>query len=817
VSDGARSGMGRAVSTRWLFTGLIAAVGLSLAAVAFWRDARREKTSAHPPVSGALRVSGANASVRIVRDRRGVPHVRAASEHDAWLGLGFAQAQDRLGQLVWLRQLALGRSAERIGDAGLASDALVRTIGIPQLAAQDLAHSRAETKRALAGYAAGVNAWLAELQRGETAAPRGLALPLASIEPWTPRDSLAIAKHQAFALADPIAEILVLEQVVRALGAGPARGLFPHAQSVSPSLQATRGEARAPLDARAVARLTALRRSLALTGASVGSAGWILGGDRVRPGRALLAVDLHAPPTLPARMYEADLRGGGLDVAGALLPGVPAVWAGFNPDVAWGLTSVPVVVVDLVEETLYARDPSRFFDAGKWRSLAVRSERILVRGGDSRELRVRATARGPLVDELFPEAGRPLALRWTGASPGGIDALLALAHARDAASAREALRAHVAPAVSALIVDSRGAGLVQLAGAIPRRAMPSGLQPVPASNASYEWTARLGLDELPLETLTAARPWLIAADGPLPRSAALIELLWRSGARAARIEQRLRAGASSAPSDLAQLVALQADAGSALAPATVASILALVDGAQPLGRSERELLELLRAWDGASASESRAAAAYHVLCARALPRLLRPALGQPLADAYLGLPRVSASALLADALARAAAGGDPESPWTDPALARRALLESLRETTLFLAARIEANREKWSWGRLHGVRFAPLWPGAWLGSARDLGPYPIGGDADAIAVSEFAPLGESFDAVVVPGYRLLVDSGNLDQALTAFAPGVSEHDGHPHALDGIARWQAGKPSLLSTSDPVIEDGDVDVLVLEPAR
>jgi penicillin amidase len=245
-------------------------------------------------------------------------------------------------------------------------------------------------------------------------------------------------------------------------------------------------------------------------------------------------------------------------------------------------------------------------------------------------------------------------------------------------------------------------------------------------------------------------------------------------------------------------------------------MLSLLAGEGPFGRAERELLELLRGWDGASRVDSRAAAAYQVLCVRTLPQLLRPALGDPLTEAYLALPRVSASALLADALTRAAAGGDPEAPWTAPALARVALRRALREAPLLLAARIEANREKWQWGRLHRVRFAPLWPGAWRGEASALGPFPIGGDGDAIAVSEFASLGESFDAAVVPGYRLLVDSGNLDQALTAFAPGASEHAGHIHATDGTARWLAGKPGLLSTSDPVIEDGPVRVLVLEPA-
>lgn len=818
MSDRVWSGGGRAVSTRALFAGLIAAVGLSLAAFALWRDTRRERLSAHPPAEGTLAVEGLTSELRIVRDRRGVPHVRAASERDAWYGLGFAQAQDRLGQLVWLRRLALGRSAELVGERGFASDALARTLGLAQLAERDLSRAQPEARAALEGFAAGINAWLAELGRGETAPPLGLIEPLEGVEPWTPRDSLAIAKHQAFALADPVAEILVLEQVVRALGAGSARGLFPApASGTPPAVLASRSAPRTGVDARAVRRLAVARRALSLSGASVGSAGWILAAEGTRRGRAVLAVDLHAPPTLPARSYEADLRGGGLEVAGATLPGFPGFWAGFNPDVAWALVHTPAVVADLFEETLFAKDPSRYFDAGKWRSLAVREEHIAVAGRPARALRIRETPRGPLIDGLFPEAGRPLALRWTGALAGGIDGLLALAHARDAAEARAGLRAHAEPVVSALIVDARGAGFVQLAGLLPRRTLPSGLQPVPSSNSTYDWSARLSLDELPFEALGFERPWLIAADAAPPASAGRIELLWRPGARAARIDALLRERGARGRPDLAQLVSLQSDTGSPLARSAVAALLALVGAPDGLGRSERELLELLRGWDGASPADSRAAAAYHVLCARTLPQLLRPALGDALAEAYLALPRVSASALLAEALTRAAAGGDPEAPWTDPALARSALLRSLRETSLVLGARIEANREKWSWGRLHGVRFAPLWPGAWKGEAAALGPFPIGGDADTVAVSEYAALDESFDATVVPGYRLLVDAGNLDQALTAFAPGQSEHAGHPHATDGIARWQAGRPSLLSTSDPVIEDGPVRVLVLEPAR
>jgi len=810
------SGMpGAGWSTRARFTALIVAVALGLAGITLWRETRRERRSAHPPATGTLATTGLSARLEIVRDKRGVPHVRAASERDAWFGLGYAHAQDRLGQLAWQRRLALGTSAEVIGEDGFASDVLARTLDFAGLAARDLASARPASRAALEAYAAGVNAWIAQLRDEVAAPPLGLAEPLDSLEAWAPVHSLAIAKQHAFALADPIAEILVLEQVVRSLGAGPARGLFPDGVGTAAGAAPARRAAR--FDASAVRRLAAARRALGLAGESVGSAGFIVAGESARRGRALLGADLHFAPTAPARMYEAHVRGGALEVAGATLPGVPGVWAGFNPDVAWALVHTPAVVVDLFEETLYAKDPNRFFDAGKWRELKHREERIRVRGAEERVLEVRATSRGPLIDALFPEVGRPLAVRFAGQLGGGVDALLGLAHARDIAGAREALRAHVEPVVAALLVDARGAGLVQLAGAIPRRAYPSGLQPVPASNAAYDWSSRLALDELPVDSLAAGTPWLIAADAPLAGGASRIEYLWRPGARDAQLRARLGELTRAGRPGLAQLVALQSDTGSQLALRTVASMLALTADASALGSRERELLDLLREWDGASGEASRAAAAFHVLSSRTLPALLEPALGAELARAYLALPRVPAHALLSDALASAATGGDENAPWTSPELARSALLRALRETSLALGAELGANPAQWTWGRLHGVRFAPLWPGAFAERDPALGPFAVGGASDAISASEFALAQGDFDARVIASYRLLVDAGNLDQALTAFAPGQSEHAGHPHAFDAVERWRQGKPSLLSTSDPVIEDGPVQALQLEPAR
>src|SRR6476659_7536523 len=78
-----------------------------------------------------LRLVGAvDGPVEILRDRAGVPHVYAQSTPDVYFGLGLAMAQDRLWQMDRLRRRALGRQAEILGRAYLASDIAHLTVGL---------------------------------------------------------------------------------------------------------------------------------------------------------------------------------------------------------------------------------------------------------------------------------------------------------------------------------------------------------------------------------------------------------------------------------------------------------------------------------------------------------------------------------------------------------------------------------------------------------------------------------------------------------------------------------------------------------------
>lgn len=823
----------RGALSRWIGTGVVLAVLVSALAWGLGRlREQRAARAAFPLVSGVVRIDGPAAPVDVYRDARGVPHVEAKSEPDAWLGLGFAHAQDRLTQMLWLRRQARGRTAEVVGPTGLEADRLARLLDIGSLADAQVSRLPAEVRRILEAYAEGVNARLERIERGTVPPPPGLpGLPgLAEqgpVEPWTPGDSLALVKLWAWTLADSLRASLVLEDLVQRLGGQEARPFFPESPGVK-GIPAP-PEYRVALDdpARpawpAERGLGALTDALGLGGQSLGSSAWVLGGRHAQGGRPLLVADLHEPPTAPALFYEAHVRGGDLDVAGATLPGVPVVWVGRSPDVAWAATHARAVTVDLFVETLREEEgETRYHDGKRWRPLWEREEVLRVRNADGslREERfvVRGTRHGPLLAPLLASERAPLALSWTGARRGdGVQAMLGVAHAHDAADVIEALRSHHEPVIALVYADREGAAGMQVAGWVPQRALPTGLQPVPGRARFYDWRRPVPFDELPASRLEDGEGWVLAADEPFatPSGSPPIEWLWRTGERASRLESLLRRATARGGLRLRDLASFQDDVRSPAALAFVASLRSVAGEQPPLGPEAREVLDLLEEWDGDVSADSRGAATYHVLLEHLTRELFLDALGEDLFDRYRALPHTDATRVAREVVVAAAEGGEPGG-WSDPERVRGAVRDALRQTWFALSYRLGANRDRWAWGRLHALAFLPFGglqaPGSRGEPVR--GPYPYGGDQLTLHHAAYDS-SEPFAVRAVSAYRFAADLAAADQSLSAWAPGQSENPLHPHYDDGIEPWLAGRLGLLLTSPLVVEESSVARLTLEP--
>jgi penicillin amidase len=772
---------------------------------------------AFPLENGRVAAEGIEGRIEVRRDDRGVPHVSASTDEDAFFGLGFVHAQDRLAQMLRLRSLARGRSAELVGEVGLPADRLARTLDLGGLGDAEFERLEPGARALVEAYARGVNARIGRVRDGIADPPIALLGRAAAIEDWSGGDSIALLKLHTWGLSGALEVSLVLNDMIERLGGFGASRFFPKGDR--PDDSSARGDVTAGAAGRPYH--DPLRAAARLRGRSIGSSAWVIGGSETDSGTPILSADHHLEPTAPSLVYVAHFRGQHVDVAGSTIPGIPVVWSGRNDWLAWAATHAGAVTTDLYEEKLGLADANLYYDGRDWRELSRRSEVIVVRDAPPEVLDVRGTRHGPLVDGLIPGKLKPLALAWAGARPDGVsglESLLEIARARDVDALRRAFERHEEPPLAFVYAVRAGDAGMQVAGWIPQRSLVSGMAPLPGRARYYDWGGRIPFDALPQQRVGARRRWVIAADNGFVsrRGTAKVEWMWRSGARAERIDALIAEAVGRSKLDAREISSLQVDVGMDRARVLVAAVLDLAMLGEPQSPEGAEIAGLLRNWDGRAGSRNTGAAVYHLLLGNLTRKLLEPVLGESLTQRYLALRQADPDQIVFEIVAEVAAGAPPDSHW-QPEEVSLAIRESLRETWFQLSYQLGANRRRWHWGRLHSLSFTAFQPGGPLGNAgASLGPFEFGGSGATINTAEYDRT-DPFDVRVASTFRMTVDAGALDQALTSHAPGQSEHPSHPHFSDGVSGWLEGHAQLLPTAALVIEESSRALLLLEPLQ
>jgi penicillin G amidase len=145
------------------------------------------------PASGSLDVPGLQHPVSVSYTAQGVASIRALSDHDLFLALGYVHARFRLAEMDEERRLGEGRLAQLAGPSGLASDEFELRLGLLRTAQEEWAQTPRSSPagQALLAYAQGVNDDIAQV-RADGDWPAVFSLAHVYPSPWTPVDSLAI-------------------------------------------------------------------------------------------------------------------------------------------------------------------------------------------------------------------------------------------------------------------------------------------------------------------------------------------------------------------------------------------------------------------------------------------------------------------------------------------------------------------------------------------------------------------------------------------------------------------------------------------------
>ncbi|MGA8838988.1 MAG: penicillin acylase family protein [Candidatus Aquilonibacter sp.] len=517
-------------------------------------------------VNGTIAATGITAPTLILRDARGVPHIRAANEHDAFFAQGYVVAQDRLFQLDLLRRFVYGQLSEVLGNAVVASDEKARVVPVRAIVDAQWQKLDPREQATLQAFADGVNA---AMKRETT--PAEFRILNYDMQPWRPQDSLAVSFATVLDLTDDWNDIAV------------RIGNEPPLTDPCFDAPVTEGLAHIadPAHCSAQSARSALIRSLLDARPPIGSNEWAAGAAHTASHRALLANDPHLHLAIPGVWYLVDMQSPGFHVAGAALVGTPGVTLGHNDDVAWGATNGTVTAL-----SIFDAPPS--LDATKWQTetFHVRFARDVTaryyRG--VREFGATINLRG---------APRFVLVRWNAyATPSApLTAFNGLDRARTIEDALAALRGYPGPTQNFELADVSGRVAYQLAGAIPNDPLWS-RDIHPASDLGKQYPP-VPFDGLP--RVAASRDAIVwtsnnkmyGARYPLRLSAA-----FTAPCRAYRVAQLLRARKTY---DVAYFASMQMDTLSVCERALTANV------------------PTLMAWDGRFTPDSAGATqAYHL-------------------------------------------------------------------------------------------------------------------------------------------------------------------------------------------------------------
>ena len=180
-----------------------------------------------PVRSQTLALPGLSHPVSVAFTSHGVASIRAASDGDAFLALGYLHARFRLTEMDLERRLGEGKIAQLAGPAGLSSDKFELRLGLLRTAQAEWAATppASPAGQALLAYSRGVNDYLAQVRRtGDW--PSIYALAGVYPVPWTPVDSMVlqgVLTQQLDYTTTPL-DYALLE---RSLGAARTMAWFP--------------------------------------------------------------------------------------------------------------------------------------------------------------------------------------------------------------------------------------------------------------------------------------------------------------------------------------------------------------------------------------------------------------------------------------------------------------------------------------------------------------------------------------------------------------------------------------------------------------
>ncbi len=741
--------------------------------------------------SSEVVIAGVEDFVCISRDQYGVPHIEADSELDAWLGLGFAAASDRMFQMDYDRRRASGRLGEILGKDVLRADMLARRLDLTASSKRDYELLSEGTKAIFEAYTRGVNGSLANREQSSEERILGTVY-----EQWEPWQSIAIFKvrHVLMGLwQHKLARAILYSKV--------GREIYEQLEDRPPL--------GSPLTLPPLARLDELVGTVESDLAEVekhlgffseveaGSNAWAVCGSLIVDGGSLLCNDSHRALDVPNVYWQAHLKCPNFEVAGATFPGLPGFpHFGRNKDVAWAITHAGADTQDLFIEVFDQSDPELYRSAGGLRRARRRIETIYLRDSAPVDVELWQTENGPIVHG-DPLKGTALSLRWTGFhnNSSTFEVLVSMLGSSTVDELNASQIGWVDPVNNLVSVDKNGSIAYLLRGALPVRTSASGRQ-VPVNGWSYEspWRGIVPFDAMPRAVNPESGFIMTANNAILSGEDPYISMSFADPFRAERLREQLASSKLFTKEDLSKL---QRDVTSWAAVAWCKYLSDMEPLESVIGEKSRAFLAQ---WNGVLSPDSGSALLYGCFRRSLAECIYRPLLGDETWEWAISGKLAPTAVMIRRWLANDTwdiLGGPRPNDYDSEKLAAsvervRAVVPVALENAWISAEMMSGpDPSHWRWGDHHYV--VPNHPLASM--ARDQGmdinppTVQMGGDSDTIQAASYGwRQNEPFVVTNLSVYRQVVDLAGNDYSWV-IPGGASGDPTSGHFADQFKLWE----------------------------
>jgi penicillin amidase len=746
------------------------------------------------PMDGQLNLSGLKSKVEIIRDENGIPHIFAENRLDAFYSLGFVMASERLFQMEISRRVAEGELSEIIGDKGLESDKMFRSLRIKSSMQKML-------DQKLLDHQFDPNMWaqMDSFYRGvndyQNTHPTPIEFKILGISPrpFSPIDAYSFIGLMSFNFAIGTMQDPLLTTLEKRLGPDLVNEM--RLEQIPKLKKSVFSYERVFNNSKIHNLISFLETGYPLF---EGSNGWLLSKKRTTTGTNLLANDPHISFPHPGIWFEASIHTPDFESYGHYLSLIPFPILSHNKNRAWGLTMSLADDMDVYKETV---EGEKYLFKNNWYDLTNEMVSIPVKGKKDYQFNLRSSGHGPFMDEVLPE--KNLALKWTFHHPKNdpLSSLYQMGEAHTMDDFKKAVASGISPGLNILYADKDNIAWWIFGEVVVRSPKSRSDFVLDGSSGDDEYIGVMSFDQKPhLEN---------------PESGVIIS----ANSRPVGFPDNQRGDFQ--PDDRfksIQAVLNQKEKWSVEETKEVQTLSMnfenklildqlLIDIADvKLGQ---EYKNLLLSWNLNSDKNSSSPTLFYVFLNKIGLRLLKD-LNQHELETFGRMP-MSNGFIKRVVL-------DRDNIWWKKYDRKNLIQASYIDAIDFLKNKFGNDSKNWMWGKIHTIEFShpvgKVWP---LNYLFNLGPYPVSGATQDINNLKSNNFKDTFEVKAGPSTRRIISFDNINDAQGILPVGESGHLLSPYYSNQVERYLKGIYRPMRIEKSIIKENASHILILNPTH